>query len=175
METWHEWMQEYRKQLEKGVIQKAYKGLMDYMMALKTHVKTTYPEYAVSGSLYAGYMDMTYFAVVPPAFKPRQLKIAIVFLHEAFRFEVWLSGANKQVQAHYWKLFQDKGWNTYPLVATTKRADAIIESMVTDQPDFRDLDTLTHQIERATVTFIQEIERFLHEDHGAKEHEKSPI
>lgn len=47
------------------------------------------------------------------------------------------------------------------LVSTTKGADAIIESIVIDHPDFRDLDTLTHQIERATVTFIQDVERFL--------------
>lgn len=161
MEALHEYLQEYRKQLEQGAIQKAYKGLMDYIMALRTHFKTAYPEYVVSGNIYYGYMDMTYFAVVPPSLKQRQLKIAIVFLHEAFRFEVWLSGANKQVQAHYWKLFQTSAWTTYPIVATTKGADAIVESIAVDNPDFRDLDALTQQIERATVAFIQDVERFL--------------
>ena len=33
MATFQECMVEYRKQLEKGAIQAAYKGLMEYMMA----------------------------------------------------------------------------------------------------------------------------------------------
>jgi len=39
MESFHEYMNEYKKQLEKGIIQKAYKGLMEYIMALRTHLK----------------------------------------------------------------------------------------------------------------------------------------
>jgi len=32
MSSFQEYMDEYRKQLEKGVIQRAYRGLMDYLM-----------------------------------------------------------------------------------------------------------------------------------------------
>ena len=32
-------MQEYRKQLEKGVIQDAYRGLVDYFNALRARIK----------------------------------------------------------------------------------------------------------------------------------------
>ena len=60
------------------------------MMDLRTHFKDRYPKYSVSG-LYQGYLDMTYFAVVPPSFKRRGLKIAIVFNYGAFRFEAWLA------------------------------------------------------------------------------------
>jgi len=38
-------MNEYREQLKKGVINKAYKGLMEYIMALKTHLKNKYPDF----------------------------------------------------------------------------------------------------------------------------------
>jgi hypothetical protein len=64
-------------------------------------------------------MDMTYFSFFPKTLKDRNLKIAIVFLHESFRFEVWLVGFNKQVQQKYWKLFTDSDWNQYPIVSTT--------------------------------------------------------
>lgn len=56
---------------------------------------------------------MTYFSVIPKSIKERKLKIAIVFLHTAFRFEAWLSGLNRQVQTQYWELFKDSGWNKY--------------------------------------------------------------
>ena len=65
MESLHECMNEYRKQLEKGYIQKAYRGLMEYIMDLRTHFKNKYPDSFVSGSIYYGYMDMTYFAFSP--------------------------------------------------------------------------------------------------------------
>ena len=160
MGTFHEDMLEYRKQLEKGTIQKAYKGLMEYMMDLRTHFKNKHPDHSASGVMYLGYMDMTYFPLFPESLKKRSLKIAIVFIHEAFRFEVWLSGANKQVQAKYWKLFKESNWNKYHVVETTKGADSIVEYVLVDAPDFNDLEALTKQIESGTLKFIKDIESF---------------
>ena len=65
MQSFQEYINEYRKQLAKGAIQKAYKGLMEYIMGLRTHFKNKYPDYFVSGSIYYGYMDMTYFSFTP--------------------------------------------------------------------------------------------------------------
>ena len=104
---------------------------------------------------------MTYFSFFPESLKQRKLKIAIVFIHDAFRFEVWLAGNNKQVQSKYWKLIKESGWNKYHIVSTTKGVDSIVEYILVDNPDFSDLDTLTKQIERATLKFIKDVERFL--------------
>ena len=86
---------------------------------------------------------MTYFSFFPKSIKLRKLKIAIVFIHDAFRFEVWLAGYNKQVQSKYWKLFKESDWNKYHIVSTTKGVDSIIEYILVDNPDFSDLATLT--------------------------------
>lgn len=154
-------MNEYRKQLQHGAIQKAYKGLMEYIMELRTHFQNQYPDDFVSGSIYYGYMDMTYFSIVPRSLKDRKLKIAIVFLHDAFRFEIWLAGYNKQVQAKYWQLIKESDWDCYPVVPATKGVDAIIEHILVDAPDFRDVDALTQQIESGTSNFIRDLEGFL--------------
>jgi hypothetical protein len=161
MESFHECMNEYRKQLEKGAIIKAYKGLMEYIMDLRMHLKNKYPDYFVSGSIYFGYMDMTYFSFFPKSIKDKNLKIAIVFIHEAFRFEVWLAGINKQVQKNYWKLFKESDWNKYPIVSTTKGVDSILEYTLVSNPDFSDLHALTKIIETETLKFIEDIEGFL--------------
>ena len=163
MESFHEYMDEYRKQLQKGAIQKAYQGLMEYILDLRTHFKNKYPDYFVSGSIYYGYMDMTYFSFFPQSLKDRNLKIAIVFLHESCRFEAWLAGYNKQVQSEYWKLFKESAWNQYPIVPTTQGVDAIIEHILVGDPDFHDLDALTNRIEIATLKFIRDVESFLSE------------
>ena len=69
MGSFHEYIEEYRIQLEKGAIKKAYRGLMEYMMDLRTHFKDKYPDFYVSGSIYLGYMDMTYFSFFPKSIK----------------------------------------------------------------------------------------------------------
>jgi hypothetical protein len=154
-------MLEYRKQLEKGVIQVAYQGLMQYMMDLKTHFNSRYPEYSAAGALYHGYMDMTYFPLFPEALKEKKLKIAIVFNYGEFRFEIWLSGYNKGVQAEYWKLFSEAKWEKYTVIPPAKGVDSIVEHVLVGNPDFNYLDALTEEIETGTTRFIKEIESFL--------------
>ncbi|MBT8172054.1 hypothetical protein KJN74_04205 [Candidatus Bathyarchaeota archaeon] len=89
------------------------------------------------------------------------MKIAIVFLHEAFRFEVWLTGYNKNVQAKYWKLISDNNWNKHHIVSNINGVDSIIEDVLIKNPDFSDLDKMTKQIEKGTLNFIRNVENFL--------------
>ncbi len=161
METLSESMKEYRCQLEKGSIQQAYRGLMEFMSGLKTRFKETYPDCRVSGSLYSGFMDMTYFSCIPPWLEPRGLKIAVVFLHEQFRFEVWLSGVNRQVQADYWQVIRQSNWEKYRLVENPKTADSILEHIAADEPDFGDQAALSDRIMRETAAFMQEVKAYL--------------
>ncbi len=160
MESLHEAIGEYRKQLEIGVIKKAYRGLMEYLASLRTYFANKYPGYFVSGGLYFGYMDMSYFSFSPETLKKRNLKIAIVFVHDTCRFEAWLAGYNKAVQAKTWELLKESGWAKYRLVPDLKGADSILEHVLVETPDFRDLGALTGQIERETLTFIADVEDF---------------
>ena len=79
---------------------------------------------------------------------------SLVFLYESFRFEVWLAGINKQVQEKYWKLIKESGWNQYRIVPTTQGFDSIIEHIAVEEPDFRDTDALTNNIEAETLNFM---------------------
>lgn len=166
MHSIREDLEEFRGQLGKGSIQKAYRALLSYMMGLRTHFKNSDAGFAVSG-LYQGYMDMTYFALFPPSLKHRGLKIAIVFNYDAFRFEAWLAGANRQVQRQYWELFRDSRWTEYRVVTPAKGVDSITECNLAEDFDFGDLDSLTASIEEKTVEFIEDVERFL-SDHETR-------
>jgi hypothetical protein len=161
MKPFDEYMSEYRKQIKKGDIQKAYRGLIEYLMDLRVYFEKKYTDHFVSGSIYFGYMDMTYFAFTPESIKRNKLKIAVVFIHETFRFEAWLAGANKQIQTKYWKWFKESDWQKYRIPSTTKGVDSIIECTLVDNPDFSDLDALTKHIERGTLKFIKDVENFL--------------
>jgi Family of unknown function (DUF7000) len=160
MHSIQEDMAELRRQLGKGSIQKAYRALLAYMTGLRTHFENNYGDSAVSG-LYQGYMDMTYFALFPPSLKRRDLKVAIVFNYDAFRFEAWLAARNRKVQWQYWELFRDSQWNEYRVVAPTKGIDSIVECDLASDFDLGDPDTLTSRIETATAAFVDDIEGFL--------------
>ena len=161
MQPFHPYIDEYRRQMQNGAVPKAYQGLMHYLMDLRTHFQSNYPDYFVSGSLYAGYMDMSYFSIIPPALKQRGLKIAFVFLHATCHFEVWLAAANKQIQTRTWQQIKDSGWQQYRLVPSPRGADSILEHVLAETPDFSDLDALTGLIEEETGKFIADIEDFL--------------
>jgi hypothetical protein len=161
MVSFHEYMIEYKKQMKKGDIIKAYRELMEYLLELKTFFKKKYPDYFVSGSIYYGYMDMSYFSFIPESLKRRKLKIAIVFIHDSCRFEVWLGGYNKHVQKKYWNLIKDSNWDKYRIVSPDKGVDSIIEYIIDENPNFNDLDALTKKIENETLKFIRDVENFL--------------
>ena len=159
-------LQAFHEQLKKGSVQRAYQGLIQYNLDLKTYLAKKHPTYSVSGSLYQGYMDMTYFSFTPGSLTERKLKVAIVFVYETFRFEAWLAAVNKQVQAKDWQLIKDSGWEQYCLVPSLEGQDAIIECVLVEEPDFSDLDMLTKQIETGSLKFIADVESFL-SGHGS--------
>ena len=161
MASFRDSMDEYKVQIERGVIQIAYKGLMEYLRGLKTYLKSRHPEFYVSSNIYFGYMDMTYFSFTPKSIKDRKLKIAIVFIHETFDFEIWLGGFNKNIQSEYWELFKESGWKKYHVVPTIKGVDSIVESTLVNNPDFGELPELSSQIEKLALKFIKDIEQFL--------------
>ena len=158
-------MSELRRQLRRGSIQRAYRALLGYMADLRTRFQKRFPACGVSG-LYQGYLDMTYFAVVPPAFKRRGLKIAVVFNYEAFRFEAWLAATNRQVQRKYWERLRDARWSEYRVVSPAAGVDAIVECILAERFDFGDLGTLTAAIEKTVARFIRDVDEYLsrHDD-----------
>lgn len=160
MESFPASMIKFKEQLQKGYLQKAYSGLMHYYRALRSHFEDAYPEYSVPSNIYYGYMDMTYFSVIPESLKRRKLKIAIVFVYDTFQFEVWLSGSNRDVQAEYWTLINESGWNQYRRAPNPKTEDHVIAHLLIEDPDFSDLDRLTKRIDSGTVEFIQDVEEF---------------
>ncbi|MCB0278715.1 MAG: hypothetical protein KDD94_04385 [Calditrichaeota bacterium] len=159
MKSLNESVNEYKKMLAAGDVQRAYRGIVHYMAKLRIHFESAYPQYTVSGAIYQGFMDMTYFAIAPDAFKKAKLKIGIVLMYQPLRFEVWLFGINRPVQAKYLAHFQGRKqakphWKK-------ENADSIIEAVLVEQPDFDRLEALTRQIESGTIHFLREMQEEL--------------
>lgn len=162
MDSLNNHMREYKIQLGKGQIQKAYKGIMTFMSGLLRYLENRYPDYT-AGALYFGYMDMTYFPFTPADLKIKKLKIAIVYLHAEGRFEVWLGGSNRKVQTDYIKLLEKKNSGKYKLSQVLPGVDSIMESILVEKPDFDLPEELKEQIERKTIEFVNDMISMLNE------------
>ena len=153
-------VKEYVIQLSKGQIQTAYRGIMTFMSDLRSGLEHKYPDFTAS-AVYLGYMDMTYFAFTPSSLRDRRLKIAIVYLHEECRFEAWLAGNTRQIQAEYVEMLSHKDLGRYVLSQIQPGVDSIIASSIVEQPDFDDLDELKKRIEVKTMEFVEDMVRIL--------------
>ena len=161
MNQFDTYLAEYRKQLEKGVVAAAYKGLMQYFAQLRLQLEKKHPDYFLSGSIHEGQMDYTYFYFFPKTLRQQKLKVVILFTHSTFNFQILLAGYNRVVQAKYWNLLKENGWNKHPLAPSIKGFDYITHQTLIDKPDFSNLDALTKQIEMGTLAFINDVESFL--------------
>jgi len=160
MDSINKSFKEYSIQLSKGVIQKAYRGIMSFMSGLKTYLEGKHPEFSAS-ALYAGYMDMTYFALTPSCLKEKGLKIAVVFLHEEACFEIWLAGANRRIQAEQIAALRSRDIRGYALSEPAPGVDAIVSWRLDVEPDFDDPQNTMERIDSCVVRFIDDAVRFL--------------
>ncbi len=156
MESLNGCVKGYHWLLEKGVIQKACRGIMAFMSALKQSMQSRFPENAVS-ALYPGCMDMTYFASTPPALKARNLKIAVVYLHPENVFEAWLAGGNWKVQAEYSSMLGRLDTSGFRLSSPGPGVDAIAERLLAEKPDFDRPEELAQALMARTAEFTRDV------------------
>lgn len=139
----------YREQLKKGTIQKAYAGLVKYVMLLGTRLSKKLAGQYSFGNLFQGYMDYTYFYYSNDFLKERKLRLGLVLNHPEMRFEIWLLGQNLQIQEKYWQYFKSTRWNTN---RATRPQYAILETVLIQDPDFDHLNKLSAQLEEKLIT-----------------------
>lgn len=160
MNTLDEDINELRKRLSDGAVQRAYRGIVSYMARLRTEFANQRGERAVSG-LYQGYFDMTYFALFPDELKQRDLKLAVVFDYETFGFEVWLTARNRKNQRRYWELFLNADYKKHRLVEPAVGIDAIVTAVLAANYSGEDEDSLTTKIVAGVTAFERDMLSFL--------------
>ena len=156
MDIKNDCIKELHTQLQKGKIQIGYKAILEYLLYLQSYLKKKYKDYDFPGTLYHGYLDMSYFALIPATLKEKRLKIAIVFNYEDFKFELWLSGYNKDIQKRYLDYFKNKKLKNYFIPETIQGYDSILEDHI--EIERVDIKETTEVLEERINKFIKTIE-----------------
>jgi hypothetical protein len=143
----------YTRLLQQGELQTAYKGILEFILKLRSEITQKHPEYGVGG-LYQGYLDMTYFPLAPKKLKERGLKIAVVYLHEKGAFEVWLSARNRDTAKRYGSVLNSNISDNITVFHDDNNQDAIIESILTSTPNFDEQASLIEIVEQGVDKFV---------------------
>lgn len=154
MKTLNDYIAVYKKQLEKGDIQKAYTGLLKYLYSLKTHLSKQFEDRFSFGSAGQGYLDYTYFPFSDEFLKDNDLRFGIVLNHEKVQFELWLMGRNAKVQKEYWNILKTTEWNKD---RKTMPKYSVLEVVLADNPDFDNPDSITNNIGKKLLPLTEEI------------------
>lgn len=154
MKKLNDYVDLYKKQLEKGDIQEAYTALVKYVTKLGSILSKNLSDSYTFGNLFQGYMDYTYFYYSNDFLKKRKLRFGLVLNHQKMRFEIWLLGQNLKIQDAYWLHFKNTKWNENK---TIRPQYSILETTLIENPDFNNLEALTKQIEKVLVAVSEEV------------------
>ncbi|NLI53609.1 MAG: hypothetical protein GX417_04715 [Clostridiales bacterium] len=143
-----------------GDLPRAYRGILASLSAFKSAWQTAHPEDAV-GSVYAGYMDMSFVAVAPDALAARRLKVSLVFLHAEARFSLWLAAGNRAIQAKTASELRKKPLGAYAFCPLQPGVDAIIASEIPPPYAFDDPEALSGPLLLAAEAFLADMEALL--------------
>lgn len=160
MKTLNQLICDYTRHLQRGEIQLAYKGVLDFVGKLRADFIRKYPHYD-TGGVYQGYMDMSYFSITTKVLRDKGLKIAVVYLHEKGQFEAWLSARNRDIARGYRSVFSEKMPLGIALFHDENNPDAITECLLASAPNFDDQAALIDLIERGTERFIAAVSDLL--------------
>lgn len=156
MKALNQLIDEYTYHLRQGEIQTAYKAIFEFIGKMRADFIKKYPNYDI-GSVYQGYMDMTYFSLSTKLLKDKGLKIAIVYLHEKRAFEVWLSAQNREIAKRYGPILSSNISDKITVHHDDANQDAIIERTLTPTPNFEDQISLMGLIEQGVERFVADI------------------
>lgn len=143
----------YRELLTQKDIQVAYTELIKYVQRLKTTLSRNLSHEYSFGNVFQGYMDYTYFYFSNEYLRKKKLKFGLVLNHRDMKFEVWLLGQTKSIQAKYWQLFKNTKWiknSEMPLYS-------VLEVSLIESPNFNNLDLLTETIKSKLILVVDEI------------------
>lgn len=160
MYTPNEQVNKYHQLINDENLEQAYRIIMTTMSQLKVAWDTRYPGMP-SGSLYQGFMDMTFISVKPERLSELDLKVSIVYLHQSNTFEGWLVARNRKIQSSMHQKLQKRPLGKYFLTILEPGVDAIIATPLIEQPNFDEPKRLIGQIIENTLNFIGDMQELV--------------
>lgn len=135
----------YKKLIQTTHVRECYREFIRLFRYIRVSLEKSMPEYNFQGNITENAMDYSYFAFTNDNLKEKGLKIAVVFVHKEFRFQVWLCGTNRKYQAEYYEILKDKNI-PFELAGNPSQKDYILCATLDEAADISDGNFLTEKI-----------------------------
>lgn len=150
-------LSEYKELLQTTNLRECYQEFIKLFRYIRVALEKSMPEYKFQGNIIENGMDYSYFLFTNKNLKEKGLKMAVVFVHSNFRFEVWLSGYNRNCQSRYYDLLKEKNI-PFELTDNPTRKDYILRVPLEESVDLSDGSFLVKRIKSISNELLMFVE-----------------
>lgn len=150
-------LSEYKELLQTTNLRESYQEFIKLFRYIRLSLEKSMPEYKVQGNIVENGMDYSYFLFTNKNLKEKGLKMAVVFVHSNFQFEVWLSGYNRNYQSKYYDLLKGKNIS-FELTDNPTRKDYILRVTLEESVDLSDGNLLIKEIKSISNKLLMFVE-----------------
>lgn len=150
-------LSEYKELLQTTNLRESYQEFIKLFRYIRVALEKSMPEYKFQGNIVENGMDYSYFLFTNKNLKEKGLKMAVVFSHSNFQFEVWLSGYNRNYQSRYYDLLKGKNI-PFELTDNPTRKDYILRVKLEESVDLSDESLLIKEIKSISNKLLMFVE-----------------
>ncbi|NLE14546.1 MAG: methyltransferase domain-containing protein [Spirochaetales bacterium] len=150
----------YTQSLQSDLTQRGYRLVISLFNELHAELQLRFVQAKII-ALYQGYLDMSYIALVPKAFEPLGLKLAVVYLHRENSFEFWLATRNRSLQDIWREKLRPRVQQPYQLVEKGRGVDAIVSTVFEHPVSFENQIRLIAQLCDTLQVMLSYVEELL--------------
>ena len=153
-------IESYCAAVAKGGLPRAYRGILAQLTLFQSAWMQAHPADS-AGTLYPGYLDMSFVSFAPAELAARNLKLSLVFLHESCEFTLWLVARNRAIQKRVSESLRGVPLGCYRLTKLEPGVDAIIEFTLEKPYAFDETALLTQRLITAADAFANDMIRLV--------------
>lgn len=149
-----ELLNDYRRLIQTTNLQESYQEFIALFRYIRVEMEKQLPEYKFQGNIAENSMDYSYFQFTNDELKKKGLKIAVVFVHRDFQFEIWLSGFNRSIQCQYCKIWSN-AIVPFELTDNPKKQDYILRIPCRDNLDLADGSCVVLELKKTIFNLLE--------------------
>lgn len=142
-----ELLNDYKTLIQTTNLEESYQEFIALFRYIRIEMEKQFPEYKFQGNIVENGMNYSYFQFTNDKLKNEGLKIAVVFIHRKFQFEIWLSGFNRKIQCQYYNIWNN-AFIPFELANNPNKQDYILRIPLRNDLDLADGSSVVFEIKK---------------------------
>lgn len=152
-------IKEYRKYMNETNIQDTYRRLSEYFKSLHDYFKREYNYGYNVSDIHENYIYSISFYFIPNFLKYKGLYINFEFNHSMTNFKIELKSRGLHRSRYYKEYFKTINQDKYTI--TNRGLSLSLKAMPIENPSFKNLNSLTHELDESLMIFLDDIRDML--------------